>query len=140
MSSEQNIQIFRRMIEEGFNKGNLGALDELFAPDYQEHQFQLPPTLQGFKESIRGLRTSFPDITVTIEDVIADEDKVWARSTARGTHRGEFMGLPPSGAEIAIDVIDICRFESGKIVEHWGVPDRLAQLLQLGILPQPQPR
>lgn len=137
MSREDNIATFRHLIDEGFNKGNLDALDDLFGPNCQEHQFQLPGDLAGLKSSIRGLRATFPDLKVTIEDLIADDNMVWARSTARGTQRGEFMGMPPGGTEILIDVIDICRFESGKIVEHWGVPDRYAQLVQLGILTVP---
>ena len=137
MSKHDNVDVFRRLIDEGFNKGNFDALDELFHPDCQEHQYQLPPTLDGLKQSIASLRSSFPDLRVTIDDVIADDDKVWVRSTARGTHRGDFMGIPPSGVAITIDVIDICRFsDDGKIIEHWGVPDRFAQLSQLGLIPQ----
>ena len=135
MPDEENVQVFRRMIEEGFGQGNLAALDGLFADGYQEHQFQLPEGLQGFKNSIQGLRAAFPDLKITVEDIVAVDDKVWARSTASGTHLGEWMGLPATGATFTIDVIDICRFESGKVVEHWGVPDRFAQLLQLGFLP-----
>ncbi len=76
---------------------------------------------------------------MTIEDITAEGDKVWARLTARGTHRGPFMGLPPTGRPIEIDVIDICRFEGGQLVEHWGVPDRFGMLEQLGLLPGPRP-
>jgi steroid delta-isomerase-like uncharacterized protein len=140
MSEEQNKQVFRRVIEEGFNSGNLVALDELFSTTYQEHQFGLPPTLEGFKEDIHGLRAAFPDLKLTIEEIIAEGDKVWARMTARGTHRGQFMGLPPTGKSFAITVVDICRFENGKIVEHWGVPDRFHLMAQLGALPRPPQR
>jgi steroid delta-isomerase-like uncharacterized protein len=140
MSAEQNKQVFRRVIEEGFNSGNLVALGELFSTTYQEHQFGLPPTLEGFKEDIHGLRAAFPDLKLTIEEIIAEGDKVWARMTARGTHRGQFMGLPPTGKSFAITVVDICRFENGKIVEHWGVPDRFHLMAQLGALPRPPQR
>ncbi len=140
MSDERNIQAFRRIIEEGFGKGNFGVLDDLFAPGYREHQFMSPATLEEFKQSTGGLRAAFPDLTITIEDVIAQDDKVWARSTARGTHLGAWMGLPATGARFEIEVIDICRFEGGKVVEHWGVPDRFAQLVQLGLLPKPSDR
>lgn len=140
MSAEQNKQVFRRVIEEGFNSGNLAALDEFFSTTYQEHQFGLPPTLEGFKEDIHGLRAAFPDLKLTIEEIIAEGDKVWARMTARGTHRGQFMGLAPTGKSFAITVIDICRFENGKIVEHWGVPDRFHLMAQLGALPRPAQR
>ncbi|HSD85280.1 MAG TPA: ester cyclase, partial [Anaerolineae bacterium] len=99
--------------------------------------FDLPATLQGFKGSIRYLRDTFSPFSLTIEDMIADGDKVWVRMTGRGTHSKEFMGRPPTGKTFAITVIDICRFENGKIVEHWGVPDRFHQLAQLGFLPRP---
>ncbi|MBN2471996.1 MAG: ester cyclase [Anaerolineae bacterium] len=136
MSAQQNQEALRRVIEEGFNKGNVAALDSIFAPDYQEHQFGLQKTLEGFKQDIQYLRTAFPDLHLTIDDMAADGDKVWIRMTARGTNRGPLMG-PPTGKAIAITVMDMCRFENGRIVEHWGVPDRFAQMTQLGLLPQP---
>lgn len=139
MSTEQNQHVLRSVIEEGFNKGNYDALDPLFAPNYQEHQFGLKTTLQGFKEDIRFLRTGFPDLHLTIEDMVADGDKVWIRMTAQGTNLGPLMG-PPTNKPINITVMDVCRFENGKIVEHWGVPDRFAQLAQLGLLPPPKPQ
>ncbi len=91
-------------------------------------------TLEGLKEDIRYLRTGFPDFHLTIENSIADADTVWILMTARGTNHGHFMG-PPTGKPITITVMDVCRFENGKIVEHWGVPDRFAVLAQLGLLP-----
>jgi predicted ester cyclase len=137
MSAEQNIAVFRRVIEEGFNKGNVDALDECFPPTYTEHQFDLPSTLEEFKGSIRYLRHTFADFSLTIEDIVAVGDKVWARMTGRGTHSREFMGRPPTGRSFTITVIDICRFEHGQIVEHWGVPDRFHLMTQLGFLPRP---
>ncbi|MEP7137122.1 MAG: ester cyclase [Chloroflexota bacterium] len=141
MSVEQNIITMRRVIEEGFNKGNLKALDDCFAPTYKEHQFDLAknPSLEGFKSAIQYLRHSFSDFSLTIEDMSPDQDKVWIRMTARGKNTTEFMGRPPTGRSFAFTVIDVCRFENGKIVEHWGVPDRFHMLLQLGFLQQPQP-
>jgi predicted ester cyclase len=137
MSIEQNIATLRRVIYEGFNKGNLDALDDCFAPSYNEHQFDLPSTLEGFKGSIQFLRNSFSDFSLMVEDVIADKDKVWVRMTGRGKNTKEFMGRPPTGKSFEITVVDVCRFENGKIVDHWGVPDRFHMLLQLGFLPQP---
>ncbi len=136
MSPLQNQEVFRQVIEEGFNKGNYGALDPLFASDYREHQFGLQPTLEGFKRDIQSLRTAFPDLHLTIEDMVGDGDKVWVRMMARGTNQGPFFG-PPTGKAMTITVFDMCRFENGKIVEHWGVPDRFAVMAQLGLLPQP---
>ena len=136
MSPERHIEVFRRVIDEGFNKGNFDALNECFPPTYTEHQFDLPPTLEELKGSIRYLRDTFAPFSLTIEDIVADGDKVWARLTGRGTDSKRMMGRPPTGRSFAITVIDVCRFEHGKIVEHWGVPDRFHQLAQLGLLPR----
>jgi predicted ester cyclase len=137
--SEENRKVFRCMIEEGFNKGNLAALDELFAPAFIEHQDGIvPPNIEGLKRAIVSLRTPFPDLKLTIEEIIASDDKVWARITGTGTQQAPFMGRPPTGKSFAITVIDICRFEAGQIVEHWGVADRLGLIGQLGLLPPPE--
>lgn len=135
--SEKNLEVFRAVIEEGFNKGNYGALDALFALNYQEHQFGLKATLEGFKSDIQRLRTAFPDFKLTIEETVAGGDKLWVRMTARGTNQGPFFG-PPTGKSITVTVFDVCRFEGGRIIEHWGVPDRFALMAQLGLLPQPE--
>ena len=139
MSTEQNKEIFRRVIEEGFNKGNLQALDECFTPQVIEHQFDMPSTLEGMKGSVSYLRDTYAPFSLTIEDMVADGDMVWARRTGRGTDSKGLMGRPPTGRSFAIAVIDVVRIENGKIVEHWGVPDRFHQLAQLGLLPTPQP-
>ena len=138
MSASQNTAILRRVIEQGFNKGNLDALDECYAPSYVEHQFDLPATLEGFKGSIMYLRNTFAPFSLTIEDLVADGDMVWVRMTARGAHTHDFMGRPPTGKTFTVAVVDICRFENGRIMEHWGVPDRFAIMSQLGLLPAPQ--
>jgi len=139
MSEEQNKRVFRQLIEEGFSQGNLEVLDDVFAPDFVEHQDGfVPPNAEGVKRAIVSLRTAAPDLKLTIEEIIASEDKTWARITARGTHRGPFMGRPATGRSFSITVIDICRFEGEQIVEHWGVADRLGIMAQLGLLPQPQ--
>ena len=138
MSTEQNKEIFRRVIEEGFNKGNLQALDECFTPQVIEHQFDMPSTLEGMKGSVSYLRDTYAPFSLTIEDIVEDGDMVWARMTGRGTDSKGLMGRPPTGRSFAIAVIDVVRIENGKIVEHWGVPDRFHQLAQLGLLPTPQ--
>jgi steroid delta-isomerase-like uncharacterized protein len=134
MSADQNQEVLRRVIEEGFNKGNYDTLDTLFAHNYEEHQFGLQKTLDGLKRDIQYLRTAFPDLHLAIEDMVADHDKVWIRMIAHGTNLGPLIGSP-TGKSMTITVIDVCRFEDGKIVEHWGVPDRFAQMAQLGLLP-----
>jgi predicted ester cyclase len=137
MSTEGNKTALRQVIEEAFNKGNYAVLRDIFNPNYVEHQFGLKPTIEGMQADIQFLRTAFPDFTLTIEEMLAEGDQVWVRMTARGTNLGGFMG-PPNSKPFRITVIDICRFEDGKIVEHWGVPDRFALLAQLGLLPQVQ--
>lgn len=134
MSTEDNKAAFRRVIAEAFNKGNYDVLRDHFNPDFVEHQFGLHATIEGVQGDIQFLRTAFPDFTLTIEDMAADGDKVWARMTAHGTNRGGFMG-PPNGKSFKIAVFDQVRFEDGKIVEHWGSPDRFAMMSQLGLLP-----
>ncbi len=137
MSAMSNQDVLRRVIEEGFNKGNTDALDTLFAPEYKERQFGLGRDLAGFKQDIQAVRTGFPDFHLTIEDMVEAGDRVWMRMTARGTNHGPFMG-PPTGKSISITVFDECRFENHQIVEHWGVPDRFAIMAQLGLIPQPE--
>lgn len=138
MLEKENEGVFHRLIDEGFNKGNLAALDELFAPNFIEHQDGIvPPNIEGVKGAIVSLRTPFPDLKLTIEEIAASGGKTWARITGRGTHQAPFMGRPPTGKSFAITVIDICRFENGKIVEHWGVADRLSLMGQLGLLSRP---
>ncbi len=137
MSTQENQEAFRQVIAEAFNKGNYAALPLCFDPDFVEHQFGLHATIEGMQGDIQFLRTAFPDFNLTIEDMVVDGDKIWARMTARGTNLGGFMG-PPNGKNFRIAVFDTVRFEDGKIVEHWGSPDRFALLAQLGLLPQPQ--
>ena len=135
MPSDQNQAAFQQVISEAYNKGNYAVLNDHFDPDFTEHQFGIHATIEGMQGDIHYLRTAFPDFNLTIEDMVAAEDKVWARMTARGTNRGGFMG-PPNGKSFEIAVFDTCRFQDGKIVEHWGSPDRFALLAQLGLLPR----
>ena len=138
MSGEQNQAALREVISEAFNQGHYDVLRQRFKPDFVEHQFGLHATIEGMQGDIQFLRAAFPDFNLTIEEIVAVDDKVWARMTGRGTNRGGFMG-PPNGKSFEVTVFDECRFEDGKIVEHWGSPDRFALLAQLGLLPQRQP-
>ena len=137
MSTQHNPEVFRRIINEAFNKENYASLPELVDPDFVEHQFGLHPTIEGMTGDIHFLHTAFPDFHLTIEELIADGDKVWARMTARGTNRGGFMG-PPNGKSFEVAVFDTARFKNGMMVEHWGCPDRFAILFQLGLIPKSQ--
>ena len=85
------------------------------------------------KAIVETLRRSFPDLTLTIEDMVSEGDKVWARIRSTGTHEGPFFMNAPTHRRMEIDVIDIARFEDGKMVDHWGVADRLGVLFQLGL-------
>jgi len=131
-------QLYRRAIDEVFNRGHLEVADELVAPGAVEHQKSgMGDGPEGLKRVATTLRRAFPDFTLTIEDLVVDGDKVWARQRGGGTNLGSFMGRPATGKTAYIDVFDVCRFENGKMVEHWGVPDQLAMLMQLGLMSAP---
>jgi predicted ester cyclase len=132
-----NEAIYRRMIEEGFNQGHLSVVDELVAPGAREHQRGAGDGIEGTKNTIKYLRSAFPDFKITIDELIVSGDKVWARQRGGGTNTGSFAGHPPTGIKAFTDVIDVVRIEDGKIVEHWGVPDQLGMMLQLGHIAPP---
>jgi predicted ester cyclase len=129
--------VMRRIFEEGFATGDTTVVDELCAADLVEHQFGLagagPEAIQHVKDAIRDVHAATPDISFTIEDSVERGDTIWVRVRAQGTATGPFFG-PPSGRPIDITVIDIARIVDGRIVEHWGVPDRFALLAQTGAL------
>jgi predicted ester cyclase len=132
-----NESIYRRLIEEGFNQGNLAVVDELVAPNSREHQRGSEDGPEGARKTITYLRSAFPDFKITIDDVVVAGDMVWARQKGGGTNLGRFAGHPPTGRTAFIDVIDVCRIEDGKIVEHWGVPDQLGMMMALGLVAPP---
>jgi len=138
MPARNNAEIFRHVIEQGFNQGKLAELDNWVAPGFVEHQFGGESGIEALKEMIQNLREAFPDLRMTIEDSVTSEDKVWARLSCRGTQKGPLMGFPPTGRSIETTAVEICRFSDGKLVEHWGVPDRFAAMSQLGLLPGPR--
>lgn len=137
MTNEQNIAATRRLIDEGFTRGDLGVCDELVAPDALENQRGSGPGIEGTKNTIRTLHAWFSDFTLTVVDLVASEDTVWIRNRATGVNTGSVMGRPPTGRPFDITVIDILRFADGKVVEHWGVPDQLGMLIQLGLFGRP---
>lgn len=132
--------VVRRLIEEGFNKGNLDVAEELNSADLVEHQSfgpNHPAGADGVKAVITSLRSAFSDFHLEIQDIATDDDMVWLRMVGSGTNDGVFMGHPPTGRRMRTDVFDICRVADGRIVEHWGVPDRLGVLFQLGLAQPP---
>lgn len=134
-----NEVLFRRVIEEGFSDGDVSVIDEIAAPEFVEHQYGISPqNAVGVKESIEALHRAFPDFSLTVEETVSSDETVWGRMTGTGTHRGELGSIPPTGKEIEVTVIDIMRFEDGKLVEHWGVADRFAMMDQLGMKQPPK--
>jgi steroid delta-isomerase-like uncharacterized protein len=137
MSTEQNKSLARYVYEEIFNTGNFEALAEVSAPDFVDHSPSpgQAPGVEGVIQSLTGLREAFPDMTFTVEDMIAEGDKVVSRLTMRGTHNGEFMGVPATGRPVAQTGIDIVRIVDGIAVERWGEFDNLGLMQQLGLIP-----
>jgi len=140
MATEQDKALIRRFIEELFNQGNMSLADEILAPNFVENE-QLPPGIPNGREGVKVmstmLRSAFPDFKATIEDILAEGDKVVIRMTWSGTHKGEFMGIPATGKSISIGVIDIIRIAGGKLVEHWGQMDSMGLMQQIGAIPAP---
>lgn len=139
MEAGHNKEIVRRY-QEACNRNDLGALDQLVAADVISHNAApgLPPGLEGGKMAHRATLAAFPDLHYHIEDLIAEGDRVAMRFRLHCTHKGEFMGLPPTGKEITLDGISIFRLEGGKIVEHWAVQDGLRLVTLLGLFPPPR--
>lgn len=133
MSVQANKELVCRLVDEAQCRGNLAAVDELLAEDFVDHTpFPgVPPTRDGVKMLFGYLRGAFPDLSVRIDEQIADEEKVVTRKTFQGTHRGEFMGVPPTGRPIAFEVIDILTIRNDRISEHRVVFDQLTIRQQL---------
>lgn len=126
-------------IYEAVNTGNLALLDKYVAPGYVEHSdgFQ---GVEPFKQQITAFRTAFPDLRVTIEDLLlADGGRFASRTTATGTHTGDLMGMPPTGTHISVEAVDIGRVADGQAYERWGGLNMYSLLTQLGAIPAPQP-
>lgn len=138
--SEENKAIVRRSFDELFSQGDLDVADAVIAADYVGHDPALPQPMHGpleFKRFVTMYRTAFPDLTLTVEEQIAEGDRVVTRFTARGTNRGALMGIPPTGRRVTITGISIDRMVDGKSAESWTNYDLLGLMQQLGILPGP---
>ncbi len=126
-----------RWFAEVMSEGKVDVIDELCAQDYIEHD-PFPGTsadFAGLKDSIGILRSAFPDAQVSADDVIVEGDRLAVRSTLRGTHGGDFLGIPATGKKVEVAGYDMVRFEDDKVVEHWGVIDSAALMEQLGAAP-----
>lgn len=131
MSLEANKRLVLRLIDEVFNRGLFDAADELVTVDYIQHNPAAPPGRAGLKLFAQGLLAAFPDNHLEVVDLIAEGDRVVCRILGRGTHRGEFLGVPPTGRVIHGTSIDIFRVEGGLLAEHWDVLDVHGMLLQM---------
>ena len=135
MSTEQNKSMLKRIFSE-LNKGNINVIDELFAEDFVD-RYPAPgetPTKEGFKQFLSGTHKSFPDWRWSLEDILAEGDKVAYRFTMKGTDKGGYIGVPPTGKKVSFAGVGILRFANGKVLERWTIADSLTLLHQLGLV------
>jgi len=139
MSPDDNKAILRTYVETIFNQKRVDRADDLVAPDYLDHA-ALPgqaPGLEGAKQKWAMYLAGIPDLRVTIEEMVAEGDKVAVRRSYEGTHQGELLGIPATGKHLQLGGISIFRLAGGKIAEHWEQLDRLTLMQQLGVIPAP---
>ena len=136
MSAEEHKALVRRFVDEFWSKGNLAVADELMAPDAVVHE-PVAGTPADLKPIARAIRAAFPDWHSTVDEMIAEGDRVVERWTGRGTHRGEWQGIPPTGTRVAVPGVVFYRIAGGKIVEFRGQFDRMSLMQQLGVVPGP---
>jgi steroid delta-isomerase-like uncharacterized protein len=137
--SENNKAIVRRLIEEFWNKGNQSLAEQFFAPTYTHHDASTPDFGQGpesEKKRANLYRTAFPDLRLTIQDIIAEGETVMTRWSCQGTHKGDLNGIAPTGKQINISGVTIVRFSNSKMVEGYVNWDALGMMQQLGVVPQ----
>jgi predicted SnoaL-like aldol condensation-catalyzing enzyme len=139
LSAEDNKALVRRFVVEVQSGGKVDLIDEICSPEFVNHSTPpgIPPDREGIKILTAMFRGAFPDSYFTVEDMVAEGDKVATRKTFHGTHEGEFMGIPPSGRAVSMGLIDIVRISDGRVVEHWSMGDTLGMMQQLGVIPQP---
>jgi steroid delta-isomerase-like uncharacterized protein len=136
--SEQNKALMRRAVEEVWNRENFAILKEVVADDFVIHAATPEAEIhgvEGAKQFVNMLHTAMPDIHFTIVDQVAEGDRVVTRWMAHGTHKGEFMGMPPTGKRVTLSATDIDRIANGKVVECWTTLDRAAMMQQMGLVP-----
>ena len=125
-------------IYQAINTGDLTLLDKFVAPGYAEHSegFQ---GVEPFRQQIAAFRAAFPDLHVTVEDLLIDGDRFASRTIVTGTHTGDLMGMPATGKHISVEAVDIGRIANGQAQERWGGLNMYSMLTQLGAIPAPQP-
>ena len=138
MPTEENKALVRRFVDEVQSAGNTDAIDEICSSEFVNHSASpgVPSNREGVKRLTAMFRQAFPDSYFTIEDMMAEGDKVATRRTFHGSHQGEFMGIPPAGRRVSMGLIDVVRISDGRVVEHWSVGDNLGMMQQLGVIPQ----
>jgi steroid delta-isomerase-like uncharacterized protein len=139
MSTDENKAIMRRFIEAVFNEKRVDRAEEFVAPDYLDHS-ALPeqaPGLEGAKQRWAMFTAAIPDMRTTIDDLVAEGDRVVVRYTVEGTQQGEMIGIPPTGKHFRMTGINITRMAEGKLAEHWEQADMLGMMQQLGVIPAP---
>ena len=143
MSTDTNKAVSRRFLMEIFGQGKLAVADEIIALDHVNSGPGalpgLPPGPEGSKQLVMVYRNAFPDVQFTIDEQIAEGDKVVTRWSAHGTHKGELAGIPPTGKSATVTGMGIERIVNGKIVESWGLFDQFGMMQQLGVIPTPEP-
>jgi steroid delta-isomerase-like uncharacterized protein len=138
MSVQENKAIVRRFVEELENQHNLDLIDEFFSPDFIDYSGRSnPPSRESLRPFFTYLFNAFPDIHFTILQQLAEGDQVMTYKIFSGTHLGDFMGIPPTGKQVAFDNIDIFSVKDGKLTGHWAVGDHLSLMQQLGVIPPP---
>ena len=139
MSVEEDNKAHYRAFVDEINKGNIDGVDEFFAPDYVEHSAPpgAPPGVETIKMVFRMFRTAFPDVVFTVTDLVAEGDKVATYVLGEGTNDGPFMGVPATGRHCKWAAFGINHYVDGKILEHWGLPDLMGLMTQLGAIPPP---
>lgn len=134
---DRRITVIHRYFAELFGQGKLELIDELLHPAYVNHSPSpgLPPGREGLRVVVPALRAAFPDLSYTIEELVVGADSVATRTTVRGTHRGDFFGLAPSGRAFSVQQMTIERFEGERIIAHHRVTDEAALIRQLTAQP-----
>ena len=137
MSIEENKAIARRWLEQIWDKGSLAAMDELLTTNFVFNYAApgMASDREGYKQTVTMYRTVSPDMHYAVDDIVAEGHKVVVRWTGRGTHKGDLMGIAPTGKQVTITGISILRITGGKIVEEWGEMNMLGALQQLGAFP-----
>jgi steroid delta-isomerase-like uncharacterized protein len=130
-------QLAQRWFSEVMNEGNEDVIDELCAENFVDHD-PLPgtgPDRQGIHDFVKLIRSAFPDLETTVDEMIVEGDRIAVRSTFRGTHEGDFMGIAATGKKVEVSNYDFVRFENDQAAEHWGTIDSAALMEQLGAVP-----